>query len=167
MNATRVRQAILAVALVGTLAATVWPDGDPEVVEPSRPVPVHGPQPAGADEGAIEHLDMEQMKRRNQSVSDIDPFRAKGWFVPPPTPAPLPPPKPTAPPLPFVYLGRVEGADGSNPMVYLATGSDFFAVKVGEEFAGRYRVETIEKDVLVVTYLPMMAKQQLLIGAEE
>ena len=58
------------------------------------------PSTASPDESAPITLDLKRLRARELAGTDIDAFRTKSWFVPPPPPPPEPPPKPTAPPLP-------------------------------------------------------------------
>ena len=108
---------------------------------------------------------LERLNHRKVGATDIDPFRAKAWFTPPPVIAPAPPPKPTAPALPFQYAGKSEDADGGgNVVVYLSKGNESFAVKAGEKFDNVYQFEGIENGNLVFQYLPLSEKQMLSIG---
>lgn len=89
------------------------------------------------------------------------------WRPPPPPPPPsvaVAPPPPQAPPLPFRYLGRLDGGEGG-PVVFLAEGNlpRPHVLRVGERLRD-YQVESIGPQAVVFVYLPLNQKQQLLLG---
>lgn len=97
-----------------------------------------------------------------------DPFAVLSWLPPPPPPppppAPAPPPKPVepvAPPLPFVFVGMLErGAEKSE--AFLAKGETLFVVSVGDKLEGNtYRVDALNANELILTYLPLNTPQTL------
>lgn len=100
-------------------------------------------------------------------TSDAMPFASQNW-APPPSPSPVvqtviaPPPVPTAPPLPFVYLGK-SLSDGTWE-VFLSRDGRTIVVKNNSEIDGTYRVDAIAPPVLSLTYLPLNQVQQLPIG---
>jgi hypothetical protein len=167
----RRRQALLLFALLASIAASYWAEhaeiDTPKTVEAvvrnvsATPVDI----PDAADEDAP--LDLERLRRRELAGTDIDAFRAKSWYVPPPLPPPEPAPEPTAPPLPFQYMGRTEETDGGKIVIYLVQGNEFHAVSPGEEFAGSYRLERVEHAALVIHYLPLSIDQNLPIATNE
>jgi len=167
----RWRRALLLFALLASIAARYWvehaeSDATETVEAVARNVPaapVAGPDTAGEDVP----LDLERLTRREWAGTDIDAFRAKSWYVPPPPPPPEPPMEPTAPPLPFQYMGKTEEADGEKTVVYLVAGNAFHAVSPGEEFAGSYRLERVEHAALVIHYLPLSINQNLPIATSE
>jgi hypothetical protein len=96
------------------------------------------------------------------------PFESKSW-TPLPTPQPpappvvsVAPPPPTAPPLPFIFLGKSVSADGFE--VFLARGESTFVVNKSTVIEGTYRVDSIAPPLLSLTYLPLNQVQQLNIG---
>ncbi|MCL1860837.1 MAG: hypothetical protein FWG52_04795 [Proteobacteria bacterium] len=167
----RWRQALLLFALLASIAASYWvehagaePAETVEAVARNVPAaPVEVPDAAGEDEP----LDLGRLTRRELAGTDIDAFRAKSWYVPPPPPPPEPPEEPAAPPLPFQYMGKTEEADGGKTVVYLVHGNEFHAVSPGEEFAGAYRLERVEQAALVIHYLPLSIDQNLPIATGE
>jgi hypothetical protein len=90
--------------------------------------------------------------------------------TPPPAPppvqtvaaAPPPPPPPTAPPLPFVYLGKLESEEVS--AVFLAKGDRNVIARQGDVIDAIYRVDTVSDAVLTFTHLPTGIQQNLPIG---
>lgn len=169
MNRNRLRQSILIIGLVLSVGAVLWVRSQQNAEENSVVTAVlrENAKPASANGGENQRLALERLSQRTPRATDIDPFRAKSWYVPLPEAPPAPPPKPTAPPLPFQYSGKSEDADGGNLIVYLAKGNESFAVKPGEKFAGVYQFEGIEKGKLVILYLPLSEKQRLSIGLIE
>ena len=95
-------------------------------------------------------------------------FQSQNWTPPPPkmvvTAAP-PPPPPMAPPLPFVYLGKV-AADGAWE-VFLSRADKTYIVRANTVIDGAYKVVAIAPPVMTLTYLPLNQVQQLNIGVFE
>ncbi|SEK09998.1 hypothetical protein [Paraburkholderia diazotrophica] len=97
-----------------------------------------------------------------------NPFAASSWLPPPPRVVqapPEPPPPPTAPPVPFVYLGKLDGST-LKPRVFLSSGDQLLIVSQGEIVDGQYRVESISDGDIVLTYLPLNQKQVISIPGE-
>lgn len=94
-------------------------------------------------------------------------FVGQNWNPPPPPSsqtanANLPPPAPTAPPMPFVVIGKAV-ADGVWE-VYLARGDKTYVVHNQTIIDGTYRVEKITPPLMSVTFLPLNQVQQINIG---
>ncbi|MEM5434342.1 hypothetical protein [Paraburkholderia diazotrophica] len=97
-----------------------------------------------------------------------NPFAASSWLPPPPPVVqapPEPPPPPTAPPMPYVYLGKLDGST-LKPRVFLSSGDQLLIVSQGEIVDGQYRVESISDGDVVLTYLPLNQKQVIAIPGE-
>jgi len=185
MTRAPLRQVLLAGLLVFSLAASWWIHRQEDAPDAavSAPVAPASPQeraaasasaalvpdatPANtAEDAAPITLDLKRLHARDLAGTDIDPFRTKSWFVAPPPPLPEPPPKPTAPPLPFQFVGKTEEV-GGKPAVYLANGTEFYTVSVGDTFAGSYQLERIDRSALAIRYLPLSIVQTLPIGNRE
>lgn len=187
MNRTVLRQTLLGGLLALSLAASWWvhqQEQDAASEDVSAPVSRIAAQdsatPSAPAADLAEHpdasaadstyapitLDLRRLHSRDLPGTEIDPFRAKTWFVPPPPPPPEPPPKPTAPPLPFQFVGQTEEV-GGKPAIYLANGNEFYTVSVGDKFAGSYQLERIDRGALVIRYLPLSIIQSLPIGNSE
>ena len=97
-----------------------------------------------------------------EPVADL--FATKSWIPPPPvvSTAPVKPPPPSAPPLPFRYVGQMTDSTGQL-LVYLARGEDVLIVRVGEQLAGSYRLDSIDEAKLVLTFIPLNQQQMLVI----
>ncbi len=101
-----------------------------------------------------------------------DPFSVLSWLPPPPPPPPAPvaapvqEPPPAAPPLPFAYVGRLNG-NPDKPQVFLSNGDQLLIVSPGEVIDGRYRFESIAPTEAVFTFLPLNERQVLTFDGEE
>jgi hypothetical protein len=174
------RRLFLFVCLALTLGATVWAskeDGHAAenvvlpvstsdrdtTAQPRQEITDKRPdqQPSG--------LELDKLQRARMAVNNQNPFGAKSWYVPPP-----PPPSssatpevvvPTAPPLPFIYQGKLE-EDPGRWAIYLLKGEQLFVVHKGEVFDNTYRLVGIENGNLVIQYMPLSVKQRLPIGGE-
>ncbi len=93
-------------------------------------------------------------------------FASQNWAPPPPPPSPpvvaQPAPIPTAPPLPFVYLGK--SLSEGIWEVFLAQGERIIIVKNNSLVDGIYRIDAIVPPTMSLTYLPLNQAQQLIIG---
>ena len=97
-----------------------------------------------------------------------NPFAASSWLPPAPPPvqaAPEPPPPPTAPPVPYVYLGKLDGST-LKPRVFLSSGDQLVIVSQGEVVDGQYRVESISDADIVLMYLPLNQRQVISMQSE-
>jgi hypothetical protein len=174
MNSTPLlRRWLLAVALVGTVAAAGWVGDD---VEGDRVVAATGagearaqqdspperrPGAAGsAADGAL--IDTEKLKQRTAPGKVGEMFSSRDWQPPPPPVARGKPEPPRAPPLPFRFFGRL--LDNGTTVVFLNRQDDVYAVKAGDTIDGIYRVEDISGSEVVLTYLPLKQRQKLQIG---
>lgn len=159
----RNRWLILGSLLTATLVAMVWVDeqaGDDTiaVAEPKK-------TRAGgkAQEAKSSRLDLDKLQRSRDEDEQIqDVFKAKSWYVPPPPPKPVPPPPPAPPPLPFKYMGKL--LDEGKLTVFITKQDRNYAVKAGDTIEGAYRVESVEAQRVLFTYLPLNMQQTLVIG---
>lgn len=77
---------------------------------------------------------------------------------------PPPPPPPTAPPLPFVAVGSLSGAEvtGGSPVAFLRQQDQaILVVQPGQAIGTTYRVESISPQRIELVYLPLMQRQSL------
>jgi hypothetical protein len=70
------------------------------------------------------------------------------------------PAAPAAPPFPYRFSGRVE-REGLPPMVALTGGAKTYLVGAGDIVGAEYRVESIGRAEMTVTYLPLDRKQTI------
>jgi hypothetical protein len=151
--------------------------GVAEAVERSAPAPAPAARAsasaASATASAAEPVILRLLARDDVIGDDDDAFGAGAVFGsqnlnPPPPPAPVdntpppPPPPPSAPPLPFVYLGKAVGEGAWE--VFLARGDQTYIVRNKMVIDGVYRVDAIAPPTLTLTYLPLNQVQQLNIG---
>lgn len=86
---------------------------------------------------------------------------------PPPPPqvaaVPLAPPPPTAPPIPFIAVGAIHGAQiaEGKPVAFLRQGDNVLAVRAGDSIGPSYQVENISPEKIEFTYLPLKQRQFL------
>ena len=162
------RRIVLGGALLATVVASVWPKGQEspmaEVVRPpsererapsrQHTVPEHPAFPA-----------LGVLRERQYDDAEIqDLFGPKNWNTPVPQ-APQKrsaPPPPMVPPFPYSIAGRVVDAHGT--MIVFSNHNQNFAVRAGELLEKTYRVESIDSQVVTVTYLPLGLTQRLPLG---
>lgn len=99
-------------------------------------------------------------------------FARSTWVVlpPPPPPAPAPPPPPpppppTAPPLPYVFMGKFE--QGDSQVVIMTRGNRVVTASQGDVLENLYRVDRIEASKVTFTYLPLGTSQSLSTGGSQ
>lgn len=83
--------------------------------------------------------------------------------VPVPVVVPAAPVAPTAPPLPFTAVGLIAGAEVTEgqPIAFLRQQEQVLLVKVGDDIAKTYRVESISAERIEFTFLPLQQRQIL------
>jgi hypothetical protein len=72
-------------------------------------------------------------------------------------------PAPTAPPLPFVYVGKMI-EQGKTPTVFLERQARIYVVHEGDAIDSNYRVDAINVPLMTLTYIPLDIKQTVQIG---
>ena len=99
--------------------------------------------------------------------SSGDAFATMSWLPPPPPVrvAPPPPPPapvvPVAPPLPFTFVGLMEQST-TRPQAFLSKGDALLVVAAGDLIDNNtYRVDTVNPQQIIMTYLPMNTLQTL------
>lgn len=93
-----------------------------------------------------------------------DLFTSASWTPPPPPPL-LAPMTPTAPPLPFIYIGKK--FEAGQWEAYLGFGDQTFIVREGSIINDVYRVDVLTPPTLTLTYLPLDQAQTLPIGGAD
>jgi hypothetical protein len=159
------RSLLLYGALLATLGATWWAsrlpdDGEVTTVEP---VGRQEAQPAGRPVKPADTSEAGRATRALPGISRSDAFAARDWTPPaPPPPAPPPPAPPTTPPLPFSYLGKWSAEEGLS--VFVLQGNTPRIVRSGDVLDGMWRVDKVQPNALVFTYLPLNSSVTLNIG---
>lgn len=169
MSIGRKQRWVLLVVMLGlTLSAAAWVSQDDAAAEPVsvvRPVPAQNVAPPDRDKTeAVTDLKPNKLQREVKDEVAADLFEAKSWYVPPPPPKPLPPPPPSAPPLPFVYMGKL--IEDGLLTVFLTKQERNYVVKAGDTIDGMYKVEEVNPRMMTLVYLPLNIKQTLMIGGE-
>jgi hypothetical protein len=140
----------------------------PDMVRVRVPATAPGGVPPAASAVVMKTID-----RPGAFVGERNPFAVRSWAnvqaaLPAPSASAAEPPAsaPTAPPLPFVFAGKLEDPPGTW-VIYLVKGKESFALSKGDTFDTHYRFEGIEDGKLVIQYLPLATKQFLPIGTDE
>jgi hypothetical protein len=139
---------------VGALCAWWW------IALPGKDGVAQAPQPQSAPVATEPSVNLSVPERElGANAADL--------FAPPPAPpaprvqvvAPAAPPPPQAPPLPYRYNGS--GVWQGKSIVFLQRGDKSFMVSAGDTLEGTYAVEALERDQLVLRYLPLAIRQVL------
>ncbi|MEO8004538.1 MAG: hypothetical protein ABI771_06505 [Betaproteobacteria bacterium] len=179
---TRQRGVLLAVLLTATLSAAAWVrDGDKaedaEVVAPRKhqnaSVPVRQAQVAKAPankDADTQRVHLEKLRTTTTTAQPDDAFAPRSWARPAAKAAArgvaiAPPPPPTAPPLPFVYMGRL--LSDNQQKVFLTAGERNLIVREGDTVDAIYRVEKLSDAGVTFLHLPTGIRQELPISAGE
>jgi hypothetical protein len=175
----KVRAGLLIAALALTLGAVQWASSltdegaDGPVVSAARQPRSARRSEASPAETAGD-LDLQRLQRGPRVDPDGDPFNTRN-FRPAPPPErrrsiaqevaameAVPPAAPQAPPLPFVYMGKL--ADGAQTTVFLVSGDRNLVVKLGDVIDNTYKVDEVSDAAVVLTYLPLNVQQTLGLG---
>jgi hypothetical protein len=153
------RRVALGCALLLAIALTVVGDDKSIPVETPKP---HSPGPAFAavPEKPV-RIEVAKLARVPPAADGVDVFAAKSWAKPATVREAVtpPPPQPVAPPMPFQYVGRIEGREG--PTILLSRGGESFSVKAGEPIDNDYRLDSVTGEALTIVYLPLNERQTL------
>lgn len=166
--APRQRFAVLGFAVFATLAAAAWVGQEDKLEQPVSPAARSG-ESFAATRGMPETLPAVKglpAERASLREAEQDIFTGKSWLPPPPPPLlspSAPPAAPVAPPLPFKFLGKFQEEAGRT-LVYLQEGENLRTAGAGDVIEGKYRVESVEGNQVVFTYLPLNTKQTLTLG---
>jgi hypothetical protein len=126
---------------------------------------------------ALAHASQSARAPAPQAALDLDPANLKrpalqagqampDLFAAPPPAAPpaahvQAPAAPTAPPLPFRYVGRA--VEEGRVAVFLEKGAENYSVAQGERAGRDYKVERVTEAAITFTYLPLGARQTLVV----
>ena len=162
------KQGLVVLLVIGAVAAAVWIDGRDRV---ERRVPVSRVKPSAPPVREITvpvpaTVDLERLSQRTaRRTATGDPFESRGWTAPREKPREVvaePEPE-RAPPLPFKYLGR--WSERGRVAVVLGRDARHYIAAVDEVLDGTYRVDAIETNRVVLTYLPLGTRQTLAFDA--
>ena len=106
-------------------------------------------------------VDLDRLKRPNNTKPSGDLFGSRSWETPQRVTKapPPPPPPPTAPPLPFAYVGRWQ--EKGQTIVVLSRDNQHYIAQAGEQLDASYVLESVDKDRLVIRYVPLGIAQTL------
>ena len=90
-------------------------------------------------------------------------FEPRSWDPPAQPRQTEPVARPTAPPLPFRFVGR-QWTDGGQE-VFISAGNKVLIARAGEQLDGGFRIDAVEPDRILFTYLPLETSFQLQFGA--
>lgn len=169
---TRQRWVVLIALLTAALSAAAWVRegdriADAEVVE----APVRQPRPASAapvrKEQTAERVHLEKLRTRPSADRTDDAFAPRNWRKPAPrlsaaASAIVVAPPPSAPPLPFVYMGKLLSDDAR--AVFLTQGERNLIVHEGDLIDAIYRVDKLSEAGLTFIHLPTGIQQNLPFG---
>lgn len=110
-----------------------------------------------------------QAREEPLDTKETNAFPTRDWTPPPPppppAPLPLPPAPPQAPPIPFIYLGKIN--QDKQWSVFLGQQDRTYSVIVGDKIGHEYKVESIAPPVMTLLYLPLKQSQSISIGFAE
>jgi hypothetical protein len=152
--------AALALTVVAVAATGGNDDPDGAIVQPGQAKNRHRHKDKEPASGLETNTSLERLDRQNLPESARDMFAVKSWYV---APRPSKVAKPTAPPLPFVYLGKL-AEKGEKTVVVLAKENHSYTVREGDILDSNYRVDEVREPLMVLTYLPLNIKQTIQIG---
>ncbi len=174
---TEHRWMILAAALLLTVVAIYFPGQEEngansiELANPGRPKHV-GIKPGMGDATSkpiSQMMDLPDLSKKQEDGApdngkSADLFLPHAWYVPPP-PKPVVQAEaveaPTVPPLPYVYMGKMDDTpDGE--LIFLAGNNKVMNVKIGDVIENDWRLESEDARSLQFTYVPLEANVSLL-----
>ncbi|MBY0579207.1 MAG: hypothetical protein K2P57_09175 [Burkholderiales bacterium] len=153
----------VALAITVALVASVGGNDDSEgtVVEAGIPKSRAMHRHEGGERSEAGAIPLDGSARPQQPEEARDMFAAKSWHVEPPPQKIVV--RPVAPPLPFVYIGKMIDS-GNKVIVFLADQGRIYTVSEGDRINGNYRVDAVKAPSMTLTYLPLEIKQTLQIG---
>lgn len=156
------RRLLLAAAFVTALVSAALAPSEEAATPQKRAAKPPLPSSAAPQRVTAREIEVPPVSNYQRSIGEgvvvVDIFEPR----PVPGAAPAAPAKPEPPKLPFTYIGRIE--ESGRIKVVLAQGEQMHVVAKGEQFGGSYRLEEVGLNELVVTYLPLEARQSLSLG---
>ena len=87
-----------------------------------------------------------------------DLFKSHAWYVPPPPPKPiaiaLEKPLPVAPPVPFLYMGKLENTP-QGTLIFLSARNKVLTAVAGQQVDAAWRLDKEDSNSLQFTYMPL------------
>ena len=147
---------------------------DGEVVGAVTTPHAQGELGTAAQQPSETHFDLSTIKRPwPKEVVSSGLFESRSWYAPPPPVAaapvaeavPVQPQQPTAPPLPFIFIGRM--LDGGEVTLFISNAGNHYSVKEHDVVEDTYRVEKITESEVVLTHLPTSTEQTLVFNSTQ
>lgn len=95
---------------------------------------------------------------KDATNKEADLFQPHAWYIPPPPPkvvvAEIVKPIPQAPPVPFVYMGKLENT-AQGTQVFLTANNKVLSALVGKEVNSMWRLDKEDANALYFTYMPL------------
>lgn len=97
----------------------------------------------------------------SQKIRDV--FEVHSWIpvVAPKKAEPVVPPPPEAPPVPFIYVGKLEDSP-KGTQIFLMANNKLYSVLLGNNIDQEWRLDSEDVNTLTLTYLPLNLTQSLL-----
>jgi hypothetical protein len=167
MTLTRTQRRWLAGAMLVTgAAAALWENGGEPAGALAQTERLQPVQRNRAPVAALPELELEKLELARSPEPIANAFEPRSW-IPPPLKImlgpPPPPPPPQAPPLPYIYIGKM--MDAGEIVVFLANRERNYSVRSGDKLDDLYQVNDIKPTMMVLTYLPLNLQQSLMIGS--
>lgn len=195
-QAEKKRKLLIGAALVATLIAVVMVEEEEDTVQPVQSIASNQSSRgsnARNDTRGADYLAVDQLGNRKSSPQTSELFRSTTWLAQRPKMNKQPNPfalarakaqakaradklkkqqelaqqkvKETPPPLDFKYLGKV--VEGNKTKVFLAQADEYHVVRLGGRVNKKYRVVGINDEAVTLTYLPLGARQKLMINEKD
>ncbi len=167
MTDTQKRFALVLAALVTLGLIWAAPEPDSTVSEPAKS---GARKVATAQVASVSAMPSLPEEERHDLDRTKRLFAPSTWFIAPPVPKvvapppPPPPPAPTAPPVPFTYMGKY--IEDGVTQVILTRGNRVISGVPGDVIETNYRIERIDANAIVLTYLPLHTTQSVPTGSQ-
>ncbi len=178
-NTTNKHNGWVWVALIVTVALTVWTSMQPEnenvaddLVSPTTKLVqntnnqirnITNNTSAIASTQMANQPSSWQVRNREmleEKPTDLFPVHSWAVVVPVAKAKPVPPPPPVAPPTPFTYMGKMEdGPKGT--LIFLMANNKVYSVSKGENVDAFWRLDGEDANQLMFTFLPLNLPQTL------
>lgn len=105
----------------------------------------------------------QSLKRELPTTKAQDAFKEHSWqpVVVVKKLKPEPPPAPVAPPAPFVYIGKLEGAPNQATTIFLMSNNKLYSVPIGGKVTPQWQLDAEDANMLRLTYTPLNLTQTL------
>ena len=159
MSLSRPLRFALIATLVATLAVAMMAEGDdPGPVQPAKPARAAAARKAAASPPVAWPVPL----REGMAWEAPTDQAIAAWTVvrpPPPPPKPAGSAPPSAPPFPYVLIGRIE--DGGVMRALMSGAARTVDAKAGDIIDGQWRVEDVRADGLDLLWMPGGLRQTL------